>query len=416
MQDLFFCLSRRSEQKRTEEIAFSAFCDIVSLMIITYLVFILVFLWLFMVWPGRGRPERMRDFETVYIAHRGFHDNKGPAPENSLASFRLAAEKGYGVELDVHETSDEALVVVHDSCLKRVAGLDCDVEDLSFAEVSRLHLFGTNETIPRLGDALETIGGRVPVVLEIKIRIKDRKNISRICEAVAFYLDSYQGRLCIESFDPGVLRWFRKNRPQMLRGQLSDRFTGLKSKKASFGSFFLSSCCLNFLTKPDFIAYNCKCTSLIRFRILRDLYHATTAGWTIRSQEELDRAKPDFDLFIFEGFEPAQKAEKAPQRAADVLREKKKMESYIRKHLIVSGMVQAVGFRYRATYIAQDLGVTGWVRNMDDGRVEMEIQGPRERLELMMKNLGEQRFIEIDNIDEEIIPVDPHEYEFKVRY
>jgi len=53
---------------------------------------------------------------------------------------------------------------------------------------------------------------------------------------------------------------------------------------------------------------------------------------------------------------------------------------------------------------------------MDDGRVEMEIQGPRERLELMMKNLGEQRFIEIDNIDEEIIPVDPHEYEFKVRY
>ncbi|MCH4038590.1 MAG: acylphosphatase [Eubacteriales bacterium] len=92
------------------------------------------------------------------------------------------------------------------------------------------------------------------------------------------------------------------------------------------------------------------------------------------------------------------------------------MESYIRKHLIVSGMVQAVGFRYRATYIAQDLGVTGWVRNMDDGRVEMEIQGPRERLELMMKNLGEQRFIEIDNIDEEIIPVDPHEYEFKVRY
>ena len=257
-----------------------------------------------MVWPGRGRPERMRDFETVYIAHRGFHDNKGPAPENSLASFRLAAEKGYGVELDVHETSDEALVVVHDSCLKRVAGLDCDVEDLSFAEVSRLHLFGTNETIPRLGDALETIGGRVPVVLEIKIRIKDRKNISRICEAVAFYLDSYQGRLCIESFDPGVLRWFRKNRPQMLRGQLSDRFTGLKSKKASFGSFFLSSCCLNFLTKPDFIAYDAKHWKNFSRNLIRKLYRCPAVAWTIQSKAELDAMKNRYDLFIFEGFLP----------------------------------------------------------------------------------------------------------------
>ena len=78
----------------------------------------------------------------------------------------------------------------------------------------------------------------------------------------------------------------------------------------------------------------------------------------------------------------------------------------IRKHYWFSGRVQGVGFRYRACYIASSLGVTGWVRNNWDDRVEMEAQGSRELLAQMVEMLGRQRFIEIEGIEERVIPVE----------
>ena len=81
-------------------------------------------------------------------------------------------------------------------------------------------------------------------------------------------------------------------------------------------------------------------------------------------------------------------------------------ENLIRKHYWFSGRVQGVGFRYRACYIASSLGVTGWVRNNWDDRVEMEAQGSRELLAQMVEMLGRQRFIEIEGIEERVIPVE----------
>ena len=81
-------------------------------------------------------------------------------------------------------------------------------------------------------------------------------------------------------------------------------------------------------------------------------------------------------------------------------------EYLIRKHYWFSGRVQGVGFRYRACYIASSLGVTGWVRNNWDDRVEMEAQGSRELLAQMVEMLGRQRFIEIEGIEERVIPVE----------
>ena len=75
-------------------------------------------------------------------------------------------------------------------------------------------------------------------------------------------------------------------------------------------------------------------------------------------------------------------------------------ENLIRKHYWFSGRVQGVGFRYRACYIASSLGVTGCVRN------KMEAQGSRELLAQMVEMLGRQRFIEIEGIEERVIPVE----------
>ena len=77
----------------------------------------------------------------------------------------------------------------------------------------------------------------------------------------------------------------------------------------------------------------------------------------------------------------------------------------IRKHMIFSGEVQGVGFRYRAFVYAQELGLTGWVINLDDGRVEMEVQGERKQLSRLTDRLRESRWIRIIDIEEQSIPV-----------
>lgn len=82
------------------------------------------------------------------------------------------------------------------------------------------------------------------------------------------------------------------------------------------------------------------------------------------------------------------------------------IEKEIRKHLIFSGRVQGVGFRYRAMNIAQMLGLTGWVKNRWDGKVEMEVQGKREEIGKMISMLYQQRFIWIEDIEEKEIPVE----------
>ncbi|MDO4805495.1 MAG: acylphosphatase [Lachnospiraceae bacterium] len=92
------------------------------------------------------------------------------------------------------------------------------------------------------------------------------------------------------------------------------------------------------------------------------------------------------------------------------------MEGTVRKHVYVSGRVQGVGFRYYATYIAQRNGVSGWVKNLYDGRVEMEVQGKPEQIDALFEGLKRQRHIQITDLEMKDIPADPSSYEMKVRY
>ncbi len=85
----------------------------------------------------------------------------------------------------------------------------------------------------------------------------------------------------------------------------------------------------------------------------------------------------------------------------------------IRKHIYFSGRVQGVGFRYRSYYIAQSLGLTGWVQNLWDDRVEMEVQGPPRDIDRMLEQLHRQRFIHIEHMDITEIPCEK-ESEFRI--
>ena len=71
----------------------------------------------------------------------------------------------------------------------------------------------------------------------------------------------------------------------------------------------------------------------------------------------------------------------------------------VRKHIFFSGDVQGVGFRYRSFYIAQSLGLTGWVENLWDGRVEMEVQGSEASIREMLARIQQQRWINVTNME-----------------
>lgn len=79
-------------------------------------------------------------------------------------------------------------------------------------------------------------------------------------------------------------------------------------------------------------------------------------------------------------------------------------ESIIRKHIYFSGDVQGVGFRFRSYYIAQSLGLTGWVENMWDGRVEMEVQGTENAIQELLARIRQQRWIDVTDVKMSDIP------------
>lgn len=90
-------------------------------------------------------------------------------------------------------------------------------------------------------------------------------------------------------------------------------------------------------------------------------------------------------------------------------------EVILRQHLKVFGRVQGVGFRYRAKYVANTLGVTGWVQNDWDGTVEMEVQGRMEQINRMLSLVNQGTYIQIEDIERTEIPLQESESGFHVR-
>lgn len=245
-----------------------------------------------------NRPDTSL-FNKRYFAHRGLHDNGTDAPENSMKAFRKAVEAGYGMELDVHVTKDRVPVVFHDFKLERVCGKPGVVEDYTYEELQRFTLCNSNERIPKLEELLSMVQGRVPLIIEIK---SEKADVSE-CAVIDRMLRRYHGEYCIESFNPAVLWWFRIHHNDVVRGQLASNFR-VEGEYHNILYFFLTHLLLNFLTKPDFIAYNHKFREEPGRRICRKIYRNHAVAWTVKSRQELEEIRDEFDVFIFEGFMP----------------------------------------------------------------------------------------------------------------
>jgi len=211
------------------------------------------------------------------IAHRGIHITE---PENSKKAIKEAIKKNYIVEFDVHLLKDNTIVVFHDDNLKRMAGIDKKLKDCTYEEIKNIKLLNTNNNIPTLTEVLEIVDEKVPIIIELKY---DQKT-GKLEKELVKILDNYQGKFCVMSFNPLSIRWFRKHRPNYIRGLLISH----KTKKKRF----ISNKIMIFLVKPDYIYCNYKLYK--NKKIKKQMKKIPVIAWTIKNDKNYNKFKDRF--------------------------------------------------------------------------------------------------------------------------
>ena len=222
------------------------------------------------------------------FAHRGLHG--AGIPENSRAAFAAAIAAGWGIELDVQASADGEAMVFHDAELGRLAEAEGQLADFAAAELARFRLEGSDETIPTLAEALALIGGRTPLLIELKA---PGRRVAALSGAVERALAGYCGPVAAMSFNPEVGRWFAAQAPARLRGlvvtEAGKSWRGIAARRLALRR-----------ARPDFLAYD--------IRDLPSRFAAAMRGrglpvltWTCRGVADRAKARKHADQIIFEG-------------------------------------------------------------------------------------------------------------------
>ena len=273
-------------------------------MILLYILAVLLSLfvvftvaWAFLVSPGRA-DERMEKYKSVKYAHRGLHGEG--ACENSLSAFKRAKDVGYGIELDIRLSRDGELVVFHDSDLQRVVGIDKKVDDMTVEELRGVRLADTDDYVPTFREVLDLVGGRVPLLVEIKVDSANDKTAEKFLREI----EGYNGDYIVESFNPSALRVVKRARPDILVGLLSMEYSGVEKFKGKPIFKCLELLLSNFMYRPNFIAYEKSGAKKKYLHIYKKLFDVPFLAWTVKSEDEENASKELFDSVIFEQYMP----------------------------------------------------------------------------------------------------------------
>ena len=238
------------------------------------------------------------------IAHRGLHDLAAGVIENSPSAATAAIAGGFGIECDVQLTADGEAVVFHDFVLDRLTGETGAVVARKAAELGAITLKGSNDRILTLSAFLDLIGGRVPLVIEIKSRFDgDPALTRRTVEVVA----GYKGHpIVIKSFDPAIVTALRELAPEIPRGIVAmnaydygDYDSLSPERKHALANL------LHFTeSRPDFISWKVTDLDSAAPYLCRNALGLPLMSWTVRTPEERQRAAAMADQMVFEGFRP----------------------------------------------------------------------------------------------------------------
>ena len=214
------------------------------------------------------------------VAHRGLWNEK--VSENSLEAFRLAIKNNVAIELDIHLTKDNDLVVIHDEKLERLTGKEGIVEDLTTKELLENYKLLDGQKIPRFEEVLELVNEQVPILVELKVFRKNYKPLAKKAEEVLSKYIKDKKNVVLISFDPRSLWPFKhKGYVRLLLVAKSDEYTFTWFRHTVEG------------LDVETVLFKEK-------RVRRYAKRHFMNAWTIRSEKDIEDVLPYVDTLTFD--------------------------------------------------------------------------------------------------------------------
>jgi glycerophosphoryl diester phosphodiesterase len=242
-------------------------------------------------------------FLRLPIAHRALHDRAAGRIENSPSAIRAAVAAGYGIEIDLQLSADGQAMVFHDEDLDRLTAETGPVSARTAEELGRIKLKDSTDCIPTLPEVLAMIGGRVPLLIEIKDQTLTMAETDGSLEAAtAGALRDYPGPVAVMSFNPHSVAHMARLAPHLPRGITTSAYDPDDWAPLS------PTTCDRLRGIPDFDATDASFISheggdLARPRVAElKARGAAILCWTIRSPDAEAKARAVADNVTFEGY------------------------------------------------------------------------------------------------------------------
>lgn len=236
-------------------------------------------------------PARVAFLTGRPFAHRGLHG--ATVPENSRAAFTAAIAAGHGIECDVRASRDGEAFVFHDADLDRLTLASGPLGQRTAASLAQIRLACGIEGLPRLSEMLALVGGRVPLLIELKA---PGRPVIALCLAVRRALEGYRGPAAVMSFNPDVGRWFGEHAPRIVRGLVvtEEGRRGLRDLRGRAARHLAL-----WRARPDFLAYDVRDLPS-RFAAAARARGVPLLTWTVRDPEDERAALAHADGIIYE--------------------------------------------------------------------------------------------------------------------
>ncbi|HXD44825.1 MAG TPA: glycerophosphodiester phosphodiesterase family protein [Pseudolabrys sp.] len=237
------------------------------------------------------------------VAHRGLHDASRGLIENTASAFDAAITAGYGIECDVQRSRDGEAMVHHDGRLGRLTEGTAALADLTAAELKQVAFRHTGDRMLTLAELCARVGGRAPLLVEIKSRFDGDLRLTR---RVAEVLGGYSGPAAAMSFDPAALACLRESAPAITRGIVAESrydhadWARLSAAERRSLAFLLHAP----RTRPHFVAWAVRDLPAAAPLVARHVFGLPLLTWTVRTAQDRARASRWADQAIFEGFTP----------------------------------------------------------------------------------------------------------------
>ena len=240
------------------------------------------------------------------IAHRGLHSETEGRIENTVPAFEAAIAAGYGIECDLQPLVDGTPMVFHDETLERLIDAAGRIDARSRSEIKNLRYRDDDHArIISFSDFLDLVGGRVPLLVEIKSEWLPPNQ--RFLKAIAALASAYEGPLALMSFDPVVMARMRELAPNVPRGIVSGIYKGegwWLDRLSAERAYRLTHLLENGPVQPSFVSYHVKALPTPVTRFLREGLQMPLFCWTVKTPADRKIAAEWADAPTFEGYLP----------------------------------------------------------------------------------------------------------------